>query len=807
MLNDIYGVITSGEYTKKVDEIASCLYFGKLFLIEERNITMKTLDDQRDPVCGMKVNADSPIAYTYRGIVYRFCCARCLEKFQKSPEAFLSGKGAATPDYASLPEGTVYICPMDPEVRKDRPGPCPKCGMALEPEMPLAGDDAGNPELKSMTARLVACSIITLPLVILSMGYHLHAFRRLIPPRLEQWIEFALALPVVVWGGLPFFVRAWRSLVTLNLNMFTLIGTGIAVSFGYSVIVTVFPGYFPAALKNAHGLLNVYFEAAAVITTLVWLGQVMEARARGRTASAIKALIGLSPRSARKINSDGSESDITLDRIATGDLLRVRPGEKIPVDGIIEDGASSIDESMITGEPLPVERKSGDRVIGATVNRYGTFTLRTERVGKDTVLARIIEAVAQARRTRAPIQRMADKASILFVPAVVAAALLTFIVWSIYGPSPRFTYALVNAISVLIIACPCALGLATPLSITVAMGRGAMAGVLFKNAEALENMRTIDTLLVDKTGTLTQGAFAVKSITSLIPEDELLRYAAGLERGSEHPIAAAILAEASRRAIGLHEIRDFVADPGIGVSGTYNGKQIRLGNRAMMVKNGIELHEIERHVRAEDIAQYQTAVYVAIDTVCVGFIGIADTAKKYVAEIVARLRTSGIEVIMVTGDNRKSAETLVKEAGIATVHAGVLPHEKAAIVNRYQKEGRIVAMAGDGINDAPALARARIGIAMGDGTDIAIQSAHITLVKGDLNGILRAQALSRATMRNIRQNLFFAFAYNTLGIPLAAGILYPFFGILLSPVFAAAAMSFSSVSVITNALRLRKIKL
>jgi Cu+-exporting ATPase len=767
---------------------------------------MKTLDDQLDPVCGMKVKADSPITYTYQGSVYRFCCARCLEKFKKSPETFLSEKGAATPDYASLPEGTAFICPMDPEVREHRPGPCPKCGMALEPEVPLAGDDAGNPELKSMTVRFVACSIITLPLVILSMGYHLHAFWHLIPPRLEQWVEFTLALPVVLWGGLPFFVRAWRSLVTLNLNMFTLIGTGVAIAFGYSVIATLFPGFFPAALKNEHGLLNLYFESAAVITTLVLLGQVLEARARGRTASAIKALIGLSPKSARKINSDGSESDITLDRIATGDILRVRPGEKIPVDGIIEDGASSIDESMITGEPLPVERKSGDRVIGATVNRYGTFTLRTERVGKDTVLARIIEAVAQAQRTRAPVQRMADKASILFVPAVVAAALLTFIVWSIFGPSPHFTYALVNAISVLIIACPCALGLATPLSITVAMGRGAMAGVLFKNAEALEIMRTIDTLLVDKTGTLTQGAFAVKSIISLIPEDELLRYAASLERGSEHPLAAAILAEASRRAIGMNEIRDFSALPGMGVSGTSQGKLIRLGNRSMMEKYGIDLKEIDKNARP-DLSQSQSLVYVAIDTACIGFIGIADTAKKYVAEIVARLHTSGIEVIMVTGDNRRSAETLAKEVGIATVHAGVLPHEKAAIVDRYQKEGRIVAMAGDGINDAPALACARIGIAMGNGTDIAIQSAHITLVKGDLSGILRARALSRATMRNIRQNLFFAFAYNTLGIPLAAGILYPFFGLLLSPIFAAAAMSFSSVSVITNALRLRKIKL
>jgi heavy metal translocating P-type ATPase len=768
------------------------------------NQIMKIHEDQKDPVCGMTVNADNPISYAFQGTVYRFCCSRCLEKFQKSPEAYLSGQGSPAMDTSSPPGGTAFICPMDPEVREYRPGPCPKCGMTLEPETQIPGMDVGDPELKSMTVRLIVCALLSLPLAILAMGYHLHAFRHLMPPRLEQWVECALAAPVVLWGGFPFFGRAWRSLVTLNLNMFTLIGTGISAAFGYSLIATLFPGIFPAALKNGHGLLNVYFEAAAVITTLVLLGQVLEAKARGRTASAIKALIGLTPDTARKINGDGSESDTPLDRIVKGDLLRVRPGEKIPVDGIIEDGASSIDESMITGEPLPVERKGGDRVIGATINRYGTFAMKAGRVGGDTVLARIIEAVSQAQRTRPPVQRMADAASKLFVPAVMVAAVLTFIAWLMFGPSPGFTYALVNAISVLIIACPCALGLATPISITVAMGRGATAGVLFKNAEALEIMHTVDTLLIDKTGTLTEGTFSIKSIFPLIPEEELLRYAASLERGSEHPLAAAIVAEAVRRNIDTAEIRDFSVVPGMGVSGSALGKHIRLGNRAMMDKYGVDLCAIDASEQVK-CASGDSVVYVATDTLCVGVIGIADTVKKSAAAIISRLRENGIEVIMVTGDNRESAEAVAKQVGIGTIHAGILPHEKAAIVDRYQKEGRTVAMAGDGINDAPALARARIGIAMGNGTDIAIQSAHITLVKGDLNGIMRARALSRATMRNIRQNLFFAFAYNTLGIPVAAGILYPFFGILLSPILAAAAMSFSSVSVITNALRLRKL--
>ena len=767
---------------------------------------MKPTEDQIDPVCGMKVTAQSTFLYTYRNKSYRFCCAHCLEKFKKNPESYIAERRVSRGDTTAMPPVTIYSCPMDPEVRQDRPGPCPKCGMALEPEMPLSDEKPENPELKYMTVRLIACSLLSLPLVVLAMGYHLHVLAQVVSPRLEQWLELFLAAPVVVWGGLPFFVRAWRSLVTWNLNMFTLIGTGIAVAFGYSVIAVLLPDYFPVAVKNEHGLLNVYFEAAAVITTLVLLGQVLELRARDRTASAIRALIRLSPRSARKINEDGSESDITLDLIMRGDILRVRPGEKVPVDGIIIQGASSVDESMITGEPFPVERKKGDRVIGATLNRYGTFAMRADRVGRETLLAQIIEAVARAQRTRPPVQQTADSVAKIFVPSVIAAAILTFAAWSIFGPSPAFTYALINAISVLIIACPCALGLATPISITVAMGRGAAAGVLFKNAEAMEIMHTIDTVLVDKTGTLTQGSFAVKSIRSLIPEDELVRYAASLEQGSEHPLAAAILAEASRRNIGTIEARDFSALPGMGVSGTINGKQIYSGNRGMMEKHGIDMGEIEKQA-AGDRAQTESLVYVAVGTRCVGFIGIADTIKKSVVDVIERLRKSGIEVIMVTGDNRASAEAVAKEAGIATVHAGILPNDKAAIVDRYQSEGRIVAMAGDGINDAPALARARVGIAMGNGTDIAIQSAHITLVKGDLDGIFRARALSRATMRNIKQNLFFAFAYNTLGIPVAAGILYPFFGIVLSPIIAAAAMSFSSVSVITNALRLRNIRL
>jgi Cu+-exporting ATPase len=759
-----------------------------------------------DPVCGMTVTAQSAFSYTYQNKSYRFCCAHCLEKFKKDPESYLTEKRDPGGKASAIPPGTMYSCPMDPEVRQDHPGPCPKCGMALEPEMPVAGEKAVNPELKYMTVRFIACSLLTLPLVVLAMGYHMHPFGRIIPPRFEQWLELFLALPVVVWGGLPFFIRAWQSLITLNLNMFTLIGAGITAAFGYSVIAVLLPGYFPDTVKNDHGLLNVYFEAAAVITTLVLLGQVLELRARDRTASAIRTLIGLSPRSARKINDDGSESDITLDVIAKGDTLRVRPGEKIPVDGTIIEGASSIDESMITGEPFPVERTGGGRVIGATVNKYGTFTMRAERVGRETLLAQIIEAVSHAQRTRPPVQRMADSVSKIFVPAVVMVAIATFIGWMVFGPAPAFSHALINAIAVLIIACPCALGLATPISITVAMGRGAAAGVLFKNAEALEIMRGIDTLLIDKTGTLTEGAFAVKSIMSLVPEDELLHYAASLEQGSEHPLAAAILAEASRRDIKVTAIQNFSALPGMGVFGIRNGKQISAGNRTMMEKLGVDITEIEKQTPG-DGARDETLVYVSVGTTCVGFIGIADTIKKFAPDLIERLRKTGIEVIMVTGDTKMPAEAAAKAVGITTVHAGVLPGEKAAIVDRYQSQGRTVAMAGDGINDAPALAKARIGIAMGNGTDVAIQSAHITLVKGDLNGILRALTLSRATMRNIKQNLFFAFAYNSLGIPIAAGILYPLFGIVLSPIFAAAAMSFSSVSVITNALRLRNTRL
>jgi P-type Cu+ transporter len=773
--------------------------------LETQDNIMKENDNWKDPVCGMKVKPGTPFHYEYRSVTYGFCNVRCLEKFRDAPDAYLSRQGTAVQDYSSLPEGTEYVCPMDPDVREFKPGPCPKCGMALEPETPLAGDSTANTELKTMTVRLFACSLLTLPLVILAMGYHFHAFGNVIPPRIEQWIELLLAAPVVLWGGFPFFIRAWRSLISINFNMFTLIGTGVAAAFGYSVIATLFSGYFPPSLKGAHGLPNVYFESAAVIIVLVLLGQVLEIRARSRTASAIEALVRLSPRSARKINSDGSESDIPLGRILIGDLLRVRPGEKIPVDGVIYEGASSIDESMITGEPLPVERKNGDPVIGATVNKFGTFVMKTGRVGKDTVLARIIEAVSQAQRTRPRVQRMADSVSKLFVPAVVAAAIVTFIAWSLFGPPPSFTYALVNAIAVLIIACPCALGLATPISITVAMGRGAGAGVLFKNAEALEIMRTVDTVLIDKTGTLTEGKLSVTSIASLIPEDELLRYAASLERGSEHPVAAAIAAEASRRTLGLSEVRDFSALPGMGVSGSVAGRVIRAGTRALMEKNGVDLSAIDKKA-VPGSAPGRSFVYIARETECIGCIGVADTPKKTVKEVLDHLRSSGIDVIMVTGDNRESAEAIAKGVGIEAVHAGVLPHEKAEIVDRYQKQGRIVAMAGDGINDAPALAKARIGIAMGNGTDVAIQSAHITLVKGDLDGILRAWILSKATMRNIKQNLLFAFAYNTLGIPLAAGVLYPVFGILLSPIFAAAAMSFSSVSVITNALRLRKLK-
>jgi heavy metal translocating P-type ATPase len=759
-----------------------------------------------DPVCGMVVKPEGPYSYDYRGHTYRFCCFHCKEKFQKNPDSFLKRKMDEEHVPYPLTPGTVYVCPMDPEVREEKPGPCPKCGMALEPENPLADTGAGNPELTDMTRRLIICSLVTFPLVALAMGYHVHALQGVFAPRLEQLVECLLATPVVVWGGWPFFSRAWRSIATGNFNMFTLIGLGVTVAFGYSLVALGMPGLFPAALKNEHQLLSVYFEAAAVITTLVLLGQVLELKARDRTASAIRSLLELSPQSARRIEADGREADVPLGRVERGDTLRIRPGEKVPVDGVVIEGSSLIDESMITGESVPVQRSAGDRVIGATLNQSGMFLMKADLVGNDTLLARIINLVAQAQRTRAPVQRLADKVSGLFVPGVVVAAVLTFIIWISVGPAPSFIYAIVNSIAVLIIACPCALGLATPISITVAMGRGARAGILFKNAEAVEILRKIDTLLVDKTGTITEGKPMISAFKAIISEEGMFRIAGSLERGSEHPLAAAILSEVARRNIDLAPVLHFMAEPGKGVSGLIDGKRVRLGNQGMMDAARIGTQSFAANVASLQ-ADGQTVVFVSVENDCIGIIGVSDKPKESAAEVIADLAREGVETIMVTGDNRAVADVVARKVGIAQVRSTVLPGQKAALVEEYQRQGRIVAMAGDGINDAPALARAHVGIAMGNGTDAAIQSAHITLVKGDLRGILRARKLSKATMRNIRQNLFFAFAYNVVGIPVAAGALYPIFGVLLSPVIAAAAMSFSSVSVITNALRLRTLGL
>jgi len=698
---------------------------------------------------------------------------------------------------------------MHPQIVRDAPGNCPICGMALEPRTVSLAEEK-NPELEDMTRRFWVGVVLTVPLLLIAMSEIVpgNPVEQLASMRVLGWVQFALATPVVIWGGWPFFVRGWQSIVNRSLNMFTLIGLGVSVAYVFSVIAKLFPEIFPPSFRDPSGNVPVYFEAAAAIATLVLLGQVLELRARSQTGAAIKALLGLAPETARRIREDGSEEDVPLDQVQVGDRLRVRPGEKVPVDGIVIEGSSSVDESMVTGEPIPVEKHEGHRVIGATVNAKGSFLMRAERVGSETLLAQIVQMVAEAQRSRAPIQKLAEVVSGYFVPAVVAIAVITFIVWSIWGPEPRMAHGLVNAVAVLIIACPCALGLATPMSIMVATGKAAQRGVLFKNAEAIETMCKVDTLVVDKTGTLTEGKPKLVSIVTAETTDEttLLRMAASLERGSEHPLAAAIVGGAQELGVGLTNATAFDSITGKGVKGEIEGHQVALGNRALL--DDLQIDPGELATKAESLrADGQTVMFVVVDGKAAGLVAVADPIKESTLEAIRQLHDEGIRIVMLTGDSRTTAESVAKKLNIDEVVAEVLPNQKVDLVKKFQREGRFVAMAGDGINDAPALAQAQVGIAMGTGTDVAMKSAGVTLVKGDLRGIVRARVLSRLTMRNIKQNLFFAFIYNSLGVPIAAGVLYPFFGILLSPMIAAAAMSFSSVSVIGNALRLRRVSL
>jgi Cu+-exporting ATPase len=769
-----------------------------------------------DPVCGMDVDTstDKPAA-EHRGTTYHFCSQHCRERFVDDPERYLEiGTGEMTgeesADAGPGPGARVeYTCPMHPEIVRDEPGSCPKCGMALEPRTVTTGEEE-NPELVTMRRRLWVCAALTVPLVVIAMGRHLPGLdlHRIASEGTLDLLELVLATPVVLWGAWPFFVRAWRSVVTWSLNMFTLIGLGVGVAYAYSVVAALFPEIFPSSFRDEGGNVGVYFEAAAVITALVLLGQVLELKARGQTSAAIKALLGLAPASARRVNADGSEEDVPLEAVEVGDRLRVRPGEKIPVDGSVESGSTSVDESMVTGEPIPVTKGPGDSVIGATVNGTGSLVMTAERVGADTVLSQIVQMVAEAQRSRAPIQKLADVVAGFFVPAVILVAVITFVVWSIWGPDPAMSFALINAVAVLIIACPCALGLATPMSIMVATGKGAESGVLFKNAEAIEVMRQVDTLVVDKTGTLTEGAPRLVTVEEIDggASADFLRDVASLERSSEHPLAAAIVEGAEERGIKLETAAGFESITGQGVIGEVGGRSIAVGNRALMegraTLDDAVIERAEKH-RAEG----QTVMFVAVDGAVVGLLGVADPIKDSTSRAIRELHDEGIRIVMLTGDTRTTAEAVADQLGIDEVHAEILPDQKAEAVKRLQAGGSVVAMAGDGINDAPALAQAQVGIAMGTGTDVAMESAGVTLVKGDLRGIVRARHLSRATMRNIKQNLFFAFVYNSLGVPIAAGVLYPTFGLLLSPIIAAAAMSFSSVSVIANALRLRGIEI
>jgi len=760
----------------------------------------------RDPVCGMSVAWESPRRHVHAGVDYRFCSDRCLARFRAEPERFLHPAPAAPPPAATP---TRYTCPMHPEIVRDGPGACPICGMALEPLEPTLAD-APDPELLDMQRRLRVSALLTLPLFVLAMGEmflpatlaHAPATGRL------AWLQLALATPVVLWGGWPFFERGWRSLASGSLNMFTLIALGTGAAYVHSLLATLAPGLYPAAFRTHGGGVPVYFEAAAVIVTLVLLGQVLELRARRRTGDAIRALLGLAPSTARRLEADGSELDVPLASVAVGDRLRVRPGEKVPVDGVVLEGASAVDESMLSGEPIPVAKQPGARVVAGSLNGGGSLVMRAEKIGSDTLLARIVALVAQAQRSRAPIQGLADRVAAWFVPAVVLAAAATGVIWALVGPEPRLAHALVNAVAVLIIACPCALGLATPMSIAVAMGRGAGVGVLFRSAEAIEKLRSVDTLVFDKTGTLTEGRPRLVAVATAegVSEATLVSVAASLERGSEHPLAAAIVQAASERGLAAPAARDFVAHSGRGVSGRVGDRQAALGSAAWIASLGAELGPLA--AQAETLrAGGASVIFAALDGRAAGLLALADPVKASSLEAVRELRAEGLRLVMLTGDGRTTAQAVAGRLGLDEVIAEALPERKADVVRELAQAGRRVAMAGDGVNDAPALAQASVGIAMGTGSDVAIEAAGVTLVKGDLRAIARARRLSHATLRNIRQNLFFAFAYNVLGIPIAAGLLYPAFGLLLSPMLAAAAMSLSSVSVIGNALRLRRAQL
>lgn len=758
----------------------------------------------RDPVCGMSVDpATSKHRFDYRGETFHFCSAGCRTKFAANPKAYVEGSKPK----ADVPEGTIYTCPMHPQIRQVGPGSCPICGMALEPEV-ASLDAPPNPELADMTRRFWVGLALSVPPVVLEMGGHLVRGHGWVDQTLSNWIQLAFATPVVLWAGWPFFVRGWQSLVTRNLNMFTLIAMGTGVAYIYSLVGTIAPDIFPAAFRGHGGAIAVYFEAAAVITVLVLLGQVLELRAREATSGAIKALLQLAPKTARLVDENGTDHEVQIDSLKVGDRLRVRPGEKVPVDGVILEGRSSLDESLVTGESMPVSKEAGGKAIAGTLNQSGSFVMRADKVGRDTLLSQIVKMVADAQRSRAPIQRLADQVAGWFVPTVIVVALIAFGTWALFGPEPRMAFGLVAAVSVLIIACPCALGLATPMSIMVGVGRGAHAGVLIKNAEALERMEKIDTLVVDKTGTLTEGKPKVVSIVAAIgfQEADLLRLAASVERASEHPLADAIVRAARERNLDTSKVEEFDSPTGKGATGKVDGKTVLLGNANYLASLGIEtqpLHEQGERLRADGA----TVINIAVDGKLAGLFAIADPVKASTPDALKALAAEGVKVIMLTGDNRTTASAVARRLGITDVEAEVLPDQKSAVVVKLQKAGRIVAMAGDGVNDAPALAAAEVGIAMGTGTDVAMESAGITLLKGDLGGIVRARRLSQATMRNIRQNLFFAFIYNAAGIPIAAGILYPAFGLLLSPIIAAAAMALSSVSVVGNALRLRVTRL
>jgi Cu+-exporting ATPase len=792
----------------------------------------------QDPVCGMQVTRPDAPAVEYQGESFRFCCEGCATKFRNAPERYLNPTEEVNEE--NVAPGTMYTCPMDPEVRQEGPGSCPKCGMALEPESPLpvsrteyvcpmhpevVQDSPGacpkcgmaleprtvmleeedNPELRDMTRRFWFAAALSIPLLVIAMGDMLPGapISHLLSPGTRALLELALATPVCLWSAWPFYVRAVQSVRNRSLNMFTLIGLGVSVAYVYSTVAALAPDMFPDSFRTAAGEVAVYFEAAAVIVTLILLGQVLELRARARTGAAIKALLGLAPSTARKLNEDGSETDVALDAVQAGDRLRVRPGEKVPVDGTVLEGTSNVDESMVTGEPVPVEKSTHDDLIGGTVNGTGSLVMRAERVGSETLLARIVVMVAEAQRSRAPIQKLADVVAGYFVPAVVASAAIAFVVWATVGPEPRMAHAIINAVAVLIIACPCALGLATPMSIMVATGKGAGLGVLFKDAQAIELLRDVDTLVVDKTGTLTEGyPDLIELVADGCSKDTLLALAASVERASEHPLAEAIVRGAETRGIDLLEVVDFDSVTGQGVSGTVDGRHVLVGNSAWLESHGIAT--TSQDYAASMRSSGQTVMHVAVDGKPAGLLGVADPVKETTPDAIRRLHAEGLRIVMLTGDNQMTAQTVAAKLGIDEVVADVFPDQKAQAVKKLQAAGHVVAMAGDGINDAPALAQAHVGIAMGTGTDVAMESAGVTLVKGDLRGIVRARRLSHATMRNIRQNLFFAFFYNALGVPVAAGVLYPFVGVLLSPMLAAAAMSASSISVISNALRLRR---